>query len=448
MRAKVASPFNRVITTVHIEAPKASALRVAGAALAIWIACSACARAADFLDRNARFDIAAAPLSTALLQFSSQSGVQVAVADADVAPLRSKAITGEYSIRDALNNLLRDTGLSFSPVGTAMVAIRAASHGPGNERSRAAPAEAGSATPTEPPPPALGSGADGPTQLPDIAVIAPRPPTAEELAGNSLWKFIVHHGTTHYSEAAGSIFGGLLRWRGGRAETICPETVGLDQGYNDFVSARLRAVASFVGAPVQPDLRCEPNVKIIFTTEPRKWMAAILEWGAHRLGVGFPHQEQKELQISDAHAIQGWYLTTGGGAGVLNRDARLAGGGALQSLWPRVIPTSVYAGGGGSILSVVLVIDTNKVAGATIGSIADYLALVALTVAQSPNHCDPLPSILDLMSPACGSRDKPLGLTAGDLAFLKALYYENTGIGKTLSRDEIQYNMMRQFRGG
>jgi hypothetical protein len=446
----VASTFNRVITTVHIDAPKASALRVAGAALAMWIAGSAGARAADFLDRNAHFDVAAAPLATALLQFSSQSGVQVAVADADVAHLRSDAITGEYSIRDALGNLLRDTGLSFSPVGTAMVAIRVASSGAVDaNRNRAAPAQAGSGTPPEPPPPALGSGADEPTQLPDVAVIAPRPPTAAELAGNSLWKFIVHHGTTHYSEAVGSIGGGLLRWRGGLAETICPETVGLDQGYNDFVSARLRAVGSFVGAPVQPDLRCEPNVKIIFTTEPRKWMAAILEWGAHRLGVGFPHQEQKELQISDAHAIQGWYVTTGGGAGVLNRNPRLAGGVALQSLWPRVIPRTVYGnGGGGSILSVVLVIDTNRVAGATIGPIADYLALVILTVAQSPNHCDPLPSILDLMSSACGSRDKPLGLTAGDVAFLKALYYENTGIGKTLSRDEIQFNMMRQFRGG
>jgi hypothetical protein len=441
----VGSTFSRVVTTV--QAAKASAHRVACTALAMWIAGTACARAAaDFLDRDARFDIAAAPLATALLQFSSQSGVQVAVADVDVARLRSKAVTGEYSIRDALSNLLRDTDLSFAPVGTAMVAIRAASSGPvGANRNRAAPAEAGSGTPPAPQP-LLDEDLLGPTQLPDVAVIAPRPPTAEELAGNSLWKFIVHHGTTHYSEAAGAINGGLLRWRGGRAETICPETVGLDQGYNDFVSARLRMVASFVGAPVQPDLRCEPNVQIIFSTEPRKWMEAILDWGAHRLGVGFPHQEQKELEISDAHAIQGWYVTTGGGA--LNRDPRLVGGVALQSLWPRVIPRSVYGGGGGSIVSVILVIDTKRVAGATIGSIADYLAMVALTVAQSPDHCDPLPSILDLMSSTCGSRDKPLGLTAGDLAFLKALYYMNTGIGKTLSRDDIQFNMMRQFRGG
>jgi hypothetical protein len=99
------------------------------------------------------------------------------------------------------------------------------------------------------------------------------------------------------------------------------------------------------------------------------------------------------------------------------------------------------------VLSVILIIDTTKVAGATIGSIADYIAMVSLTVAESPDHCDALPSILDLMSASCGARGRPAGITAGDLAFLKALYFHNTGLGRTLSRDEIQLNMMKQFRG-
>jgi hypothetical protein len=71
----------------------------------------------------------------------------------------------------------------------------------------------------------------------------------------------------------------------------------------------------------------------------------------------------------------------------------------------------------------------------------------ALTVIQNPDYCDPLPSILDMRSSACASRDKPMSITAGDLAFLKALYYKNTGLGKTLSRDDIQIHMMKQFRG-
>lgn len=100
---------------------------------------------------------------------------------------------------------------------------------------------------------------------------------------------------------------------------------------------------------------------------------------------------------------------------------------------------------GGGIGVVILVVDTTKVVGYTIGTIADYLAMLTLTVVQSPEHCDPLPSILDLMSSSCGTREKPIAMTAGDLAFLKALYYHNTGLSTSLTRDEIQDNMMRQF---
>jgi hypothetical protein len=40
----------------------------------------------------------------------------------------------------------------------------------------------------------------------------------------------------------------------------------------------------------------------------------------------------------------------------------------------------------------------------------------------------------------------PAAMTAGDLAFLKALYYKNTGLGPSLSRSEIESNMLRQFK--
>jgi hypothetical protein len=312
-------------------------------------------------------------------------------------------------------------------------------------------AASGWAQPPEPPPPGVGpNGPVSAAQFPDVGLIAPPAPTAQELAPDGLFHFIVHHGSTHYSAAAGAVGGSLLRWRGGRSETICPGATGLDPGYNDFVAARVRAIAAFVGAPVRTDdPKCLPNVEIIFTQEPRGVMAAVQQWAARSLHVRFDHQMEKALDISDEHAIQGWYATAGGGASVLNRDPGLIGGIALEALWPRVIPTSVHANGASrSILGVVLVIDSKKVAGITIGSIADYAALVGLTVIQNPDQCDPLPSILDIESPACAARDKPAGITAGDLAFLKALYYMNTGIGGTLSRDSIQANMMKQFRGG
>ena len=104
------------------------------------------------------------------------------------------------------------------------------------------------------------------------------------------------------------------------------------------------------------------------------------------------------------------------------------------------------SGSGSGIGIVILVVDTTKVVGSTIGAIADYLAMLTLSMVQSPDHCDPLPSILDLMSSSCGTREMPTAITAGDLAFLKALYYKNTGLDPSLSRAEIDGNMMSQFK--
>jgi len=117
----------------------------------------------------------------------------------------------------------------------------------------------------------------------------------------------------------------------------------------------------------------------------------------------------------------------------------------LLPVWPQIAPRT---GGGDTdgIGIVILFVDTRKVAGVAIGTLADYLAMLTLSVVQSPDYCDPLPSILDVMSSTCGAREKPAAMTAGDLAFLKALYYRNTGLGSSLTRYEIQDNMLRQFK--
>jgi hypothetical protein len=141
-------------------------------------------------------------------------------------------------------------------------------------------------------------------------------------------------------------------------------------------------------------------------------------------------------------------MTTRSGDVVLNTDVEFVGLDVLP-VWPQI--TQHYAGGGASgsgsgIGVVMLVVDTTKIVGYSLGAIADYLAMLTLSVAQSPDHCDPLPSILDLMSSNCGKREGPTAMTAGDLAILKALYYKNTGLGRSLTRSQIQDNMVRQFK--
>lgn len=303
--------------------------------------------------------------------------------------------------------------------------------------------------------PSIAPGANPGTSpgIPDPTVMPPTPPTSQELAGDSLSEFIMHHATVHYVSTGTTR--NLARWRGGK-QSICPLTVGLNPTYNAFVTARLRALATYVGAPVQSDPQCKTNVQILFTNNPQASMDDVIKWATTAFGVRYSGGMKDLIAYSSDHPIQGFYLTTRGGAIVLNTDVALVGLDVLP-VWPRV--NQKYLGndsigtrlggssGSGSGIGVVrLVVDTTKLGRYSIGTLADYLAMLTLSVAQSPDHCDPLPSILDLMASSCGTRAGPATITAGDLAFLKALYYLNTGLGPSLSRDAIEDNMMRQFK--
>jgi hypothetical protein len=418
-------------------------------AVVVMIAWLGIARADDLLDQGARFHISASPLASALIEFSTQSGLQVAAADADVAHLTSNGVNGTLPIRAALSTLLRGSGLEFSRVGVETVVIRRASIEP--VVGGATPAGPSAATtnmpaakPAQPDPDANASAS---AEIPDVTVTAPRPPTDEELAGGSLHQFIVHHATVGNLNTSGMLPRNLPHWLGGK-RSICPLTVGLSPGYNAFVTARLRALAAYVGAPVQPEAQCEPNVAILFTNNPQEEMDEVFKWATVYFRNRYSGGMRDLIKFRSDHVIQGWYLM----GGALNADISLAGLNVLP-VWPQIAQNYVvsagtgthFGGGSGSGIGVViLIVDTTKVVGNTIGTISDYLAMLTLSVVQSPDHCDSLPSILDLMSSSCRAREMPTAMTAGDLAFLKALYYRNAGPGPSMPG--IQGNMMRQFK--
>jgi hypothetical protein len=406
------------------------------------VAWHATARADDIMDRRINFHIAASPLPSALIEFSSQSGVQVAAADAAVSNLKSNAVNGTYSVRAAMAMLLQGTGLAYSQAGIATVAIAAAAPTFGTLARMGAPNGAGR--------PSVGASAQASpdvtfvpqTELPEIAVTAARLPTDEELAGNSLSQFVDHHATTH--NFATPVDRNLGRWRGGM-QSICPATTGLSTNYNAFVTSRLRAVAEYVGAPVQSDPNCLDNVTVVFTDNPDQAMKGMVSWAEKYFQRNNHYQAIKRLiAYTSDHAIQGWYFTTRGGARVSNTEIALLPVNLLP-IWPKIDPRNDGRDTDG-IGAAVLIVDSRKIDGTPIGAIADYLAVLSLSVIQSPDHCDPLPSILDLMSSSCGAREKPTAITAGDLAFLKALYYKNTAWGGSLSRADIETNMRGQFK--
>jgi hypothetical protein len=288
--------------------------------------------------------------------------------------------------------------------------------------------------------------------LPEVTVTAPRPPTPEELAGDAVPKFVISHSTRS------TVIGQLTRWR----DAICPLTRGLDEAMNAFVTARIRAVAAAVGAPVDESTDCKSNVTILFTLEPQKLLNALVKRDNRLLGFHYPGQGKRLATFS--HPIQGWYVTSTRnwqGTETLDDpmplgefgDGAIAAGGSFGpegggNVAPGTPGSRLDGYRSSQVVRALIVVDANQIKGMTIRSISDYLAVLTLSQARALEACSQLPSIMDLMAPGCRADKKPDQVTAGDLAFLRALYAANLETPVDLEESNIENTMTREFGGG
>jgi hypothetical protein len=276
--------------------------------------------------------------------------------------------------------------------------------------------------------------------LPGITVTAPRPPTPEELAGDAVSDFVRVHA------APSLVSGQLARWR----IALCPLTQGFSPAFNYFVSARIVAVAASVGAPVQAGRCGRHNVYIVITSDPEKTIHDLAKRDSRLLGFHFNDETRNLEKIT--RPIQGWYVTATRGvhgdesideaepllpleASILNQGKHPAGRAGSR------LTSSISS----SIVNVLIVADPSKMVGREIGAISDYLAVLTLTQALTSERCGTLPSIMDMMLPSCGGNAKSTSITAGDLAFLRALYQTDLEAVLSMETSRIGANMMRQF---
>jgi hypothetical protein len=280
-------------------------------------------------------------------------------------------------------------------------------------------------------------------QLPSVTVIARPPPSPQEIAGEAVHDFVRAHAKPSV------ITGQLARWK----LQICPITQGLSPELNEFVSARLLAIAASVGAPRQDSENCKSrhNVYIFFTSDPKQVLEAVEKQDPKLLG--FHALDQTKAVETMSRSIQGWYVTVThgarGGQSIDEADPLLPLESDLMNKGkhPPGLPGSrITSHLSSEIVNAVLVVDLNKTTGHAIGPVADYLAVLTLTQAFAPEQCGTLPSIMDLLAPNCGAREAPTEVTAGDLAFLKALYRTDMELVLEMEQSTINDSMMRQFK--
>jgi hypothetical protein len=275
----------------------------------------------------------------------------------------------------------------------------------------------------------LACAAVGPPTVPEVTVTAPKPPEPAQLAGKSVPNFVKDHGGPTV------LTGQLGRW----VAEICPRAEGLAPDFNAFVSARIEAIAASVGAPHQWAAQCRPNVAIYFTADPQAMLDEVAKHAPQLLGFHYPHQVKRLATVN--RPIQAWYVTAIRG---------IAGEDVIDDIWGTLPPgrlgSRLTTGRSSLIVFVLVVVDTRKLASFSVGSISDYIALLVLSRPASLDGCERLPSIIDLMSPLCGANAIATAMTAGDIAYLRALYSLNMEQPLSLQRADIQNKMLREFQ--
>ena len=223
---------------------------------------------------------------------------------------------------------------------------------------------------------------------------------------------------------AQSRIGQLPRWE----DRICPRTIGLPPDFAGFVNKRILTIAAEVKAPVAKDpAKCQVNLLIVVTGEPQALLDKVLKERPYLLGFHYTRSEAEAL-AKVTHPIQAWYAT------------------ATQDLNGRVIPddpeadwqatsdpdeivaNATHAEGSrlrsglkSQFSSVLVVVDSAKIAAHGIGALSDYIAMLALTQSQNLDSCRALPTISNLFTAGCATA-AVTEVTPVDLAYLKGLY--------------------------
>jgi hypothetical protein len=251
----------------------------------------------------------------------------------------------------------------------------------------------------------------------------------------------------------------LAQWH----HPICPATVGLAKNYTKFVSQRIRDIASAVGAPVNADPGCRPNVEVVFTTTPQELMDNVRRVGPDFLGY-YNNLSQADDLAKVVHPIQAWYMTESrdyNGNTVVDRGRCTAGDSTQNTLPVAVEDTSqdvnmqapqamivmnlpcaklmhssgwrLKSGFESGIFNTLIVAEPAKLIDYEIGSLADYIAMLALSQAGSLDICQDMPSISNLLAKGCASASTKI--TDADLAYLRGLYRLPTGYSLTGQRN-------------
>jgi hypothetical protein len=354
--------------------------------------------------------IAAQELGPALQLLARERDFQLVYASEVIGHAHTEGASGDLTAEEALEQLLRGTGLSFRHIGdsTAITIVPADDSSRGNSAVRSAQRSARVADEVAYTAPASDSAA-----LSQVTVEARR-----EALKQRLNTFV----STVTRVNAGSQQDPLAVWD----SPLCFAIAGLPRAQGEAVLDRLSKAAEAAGAVLAAEQTCHPRFIVVFTGQPEALLHA---WYNHKQTVfncSFPWPVNEFINMP--RPVRVWYN--------LELRAPLAGlpSTADPAEFVHVLPQGCgrarAAGTTGSHItfptvadfsSVLVVVDLNRVKGFKLSQVADYIAMSGLAKINHDASVADAPTILNLFTTSGDA--VPQGLTDWDRSFLEAIYH-------------------------
>jgi hypothetical protein len=376
-------------------------------------------------------DIPVEDLGTALLALATTTHQQIAFDYKSVASYRSTALSGTYTVAEALQDL----------IGPAPFVVRATPSGVFTVSARApAAVENMRVIPRQPPLPAAAGAAVSATTEDEIVVSARRLELAPRVRA-------------YVNEVVGREEAeGYARWY----VPVCPLVTGLRRAAGEFILERISELARGSGVPLAGE-HCRQNLFVFVTPDPKQLLTAMNN--QHR-AVTFGRATPLQIDefIAAPRAARVWYNS----ATATPDNIRAEYHSSLAGQVTQPSGTLQPGGGGGAGLPanptteweqashvtrstesaftyVYVVIDKGRLNGVTLEQLADYIAVVGLAKVTPGAKLGDAPTILKLFD---GAPQAALPrMSDWDQAFMKSLYATEQNV--TAQKGEIALGMLR-----
>jgi hypothetical protein len=235
-----------------------------------------------------------------------------------------------------------------------------------------------------------------------------------------------------------------------RTAPLCPVISGIDDRYGALVDAKIRAIASAVGAKLAP-LGCRANLFVSFSKDSDSFING-LKKRQPALFSGLQPAAIKSL-LANTAPIKWMHAKRGDGIDGDQTDGRVTnfanqrigslsfGSATLNTYSASLIKTPLAV----SITGTIVAIDIERSSGYTLDSIAAYTAMISLAQIRTDGDYSSYPSVLAMFSANKARDEAPSDLTEWDYAYMRALYKVQLNRTARVQRAKIAGEMLNQL---